>query len=198
MKLLVPIILAAGESSRMKSLKPFLRIGGKTFLEKIADDIQKAGISARGVVVFNESHRELINRACLPDFMLIPNGRQELGQIYSLQLALEYLPAECFDAIICLADHPMVTLETYRLLVAAHHKTPGKIIIPFCREKRGHPIIIPGGLFSEIISFAPENEGGLREILKKHTDLILEIPTDDEGILADLDTPEDLARHNLT
>lgn len=198
MKNLIPVILAAGESRRMKSPKPYMPIGGKTFLEKIANDIREAGISARVVIVFNESHKELINKVRLPDFMLIPNGRQELGQIYSLQLALAHLPLKCSGALVCLTDHPFVCSDTYRQITAAHMIAPKKIIIPLCQGRRGHPAIFPQHLFSEILALSPAQEGGMRNILQIHSDLILEIPTEDEGILADLDTPEDLARHNLT
>jgi len=194
MKFLVPIILAAGESRRMKKPKPYLPISGATFLEKIANDLREAGVSLWGGVVYNTSHEDLIKNLRLSRLQLIPNNRQELGQIYSLQLALNQIAKKNCDAIICLADHPLVDRETYRILLKARVESPGKIIIPTYKKKRGHPIIIPGGLFSEILSFPPEKAGGMREILRGHADLIREIPTEDEGVLADLDTPKDLAR----
>ena len=38
------IILAAGESKRMGTPKPFLKLHGKTFLERIYDNVKASGV----------------------------------------------------------------------------------------------------------------------------------------------------------
>jgi len=193
--MLTPVILAAGDSRRMKTPKPFIRMGDKTFIEIIAENIRAAGIMNEGFIVFNKKHRSLVGTISLPGFTLIPNERQELGQIYSLQLALSRLHSETTGVLVCLVDHPIVRKETYRLLSDAHVLYPQKVLIPTCGNRRGHPILLPRPLCDEILASPPLLPEGLQTILRAHPGMIHELQTDDSGILTDMDTPDDLLRH---
>jgi len=195
--MLTPVILMAGESRRMKTPKPFIRMGEKTFLEIIAENIRAAGIMNEGLIVFNEKHRSQINAISLPGFTLIPNERQELGQIYSLQLALSHLPGETTGVLVCLVDHPIVRKETYRLLCDAHILHPQKVLIPTCGNRRGHPLLLPRSLCDEILASPSLLPEGLQTILHAHPEMIRELQTDDSGILTDMDTPGDLSLHGV-
>jgi len=64
--------------------------------------------------------------------------------------------------------------------------TPTKIVIPTFKGRRGHPTIFPYNIIKEI--YVAET---LRDVIGKYEDNILLFETDDEGIILDIDTPED-------
>lgn len=191
---LVPVILAAGESRRMGSPKPFLTLHGKTFLETIANRLRQAGVSAPGVIVYNASHRDQIKELQLPGFCFVPNRFQEKGQLYSVQLALGEIPPDCTGILLCLADHPLVNLATYSIIKERHEALPGNIVIPVFQGRRGHPPVFPRRVFHEILDLSIKLPGGLKNVLSSNREKIRELDVDDPGILADLDTPGDLSR----
>ncbi len=195
--MVIPVILAGGVSERMGVPKPYIRVGKKTFLEIIAERLRKAGINSPGFVVFNEKHKSLIEKIELPDFSLIPNARQELGQLYSLQLALSRVPENCSGVIMCLADHPFVKAKTYRLLLETHRAFPGKILIPTLEGRRGHPPLFPRSFFRPILELPLDRAGGVHNIIATYPDAIREILSNDAGVVTDLDTPADLHRAHL-
>ena len=194
---LTPVILAAGRSERMGAPKPYLQINGKTFLEVIAERIRRAGIESKGFIVYNRDHLLFLEKLHLPGFDLIQNARQELKQLYSLHLALEKVPSVSSGIMMCLADHPLVREETYRLIGEAHLSHLGKIVLPTWKGKRGHPTIFPRKFFEEIKGLSVEKPGGAKNILSAHPGAVLELPVNDPGILADMDTTEDLIKAGI-
>jgi CTP:molybdopterin cytidylyltransferase MocA len=93
-------------------------------------------------------------------------------------------------AIVALVDHPFVKKETYQVLVRASQRFPERIIIPTHHDRRGHPVLVPREVITEIIDAADGMT--LRDIMKKHNNLVLEQAVDDAGILKDIDTETDL------
>ena len=93
-------------------------------------------------------------------------------------------------AMVALVDHPFVKKETYQVLARTSQRFPRKIIIPTCRGRRGHPVIVPREVITEIIG-APDGMT-LRDIIREHDDLVLEQAVDDTGILKDIDSEADL------
>lgn len=192
--MITPVILAAGNSTRMGRPKPYISLGDKTFIETIALRIREAEISGHGVAVFNHQHKSRIDSQSLPDFTPAPNARQELGQLYSLQLALEHVPEKADAILMCLADHPFVKETTYRLLAEKSRSNPDKILIPEYRGEGGHPVVIPRAFFNEVRSLSVKTPGGLKNLFDETPESILRIPVRDPGILSDIDTEEDLKK----
>jgi len=61
--------------------------------------------------------------------------------------------------------------------------------------RRGHPLAIAPRLLREVAELDLDvPHGGLRQILDRHPDEILEVPVDDPGCIHDIDTPEDYSR----
>lgn len=191
------MILAAGESQRMGTPKPYLQIEKKSFVQIITENMKTCGADLPGFIVFNEQHRIFKDSLQISDFIFVSNNRQELGQIYSLQLALYQLPRETSGILFSLADHPLVQTETYTILSDQHRKCPDRILIPCFKGKKGHPCVFPSCIFREILLFSPEKPGGMKNILHSMEQRILKLDVDDSGILADLDTPKDLERYGL-
>lgn len=120
------------------------------------------------------------------------NTNWQTGQFSSLKIGLATLQPNIPGAMISLIDHPIVKKETYKLLYDVFNEDLDKVILPIYKGRRGHPIIIPRKIIDEIINAM--DEMNLKEIIRKHSDLVLEQLVEDPGILQDIDTQSDLKK----
>ena len=91
-------------------------------------------------------------------------------------------------ALVCLADMPYILPSTYSLL--ANTVTTNSIIAPYFNAVRGHPIAFGSDFFNELRMLS--GDAGARSLLEKHSAKTLSLAVDDNGILIDIDTREDL------
>jgi molybdenum cofactor cytidylyltransferase len=77
-------------------------------------------------------------------------------------------------------------------MIADWRSSPGKIMVPVYRGRRGHPTLFPFRLATEVFRLPPDQ--GLNSLLKMHAAEIVQIDFDSPAVVADLDTPEDYAR----
>ena len=87
------------------------------------------------------------------------------------------------------ADIPLVRPSTLTDLVKAHTAHPQQVIYPVFEGQRGHPPLIPIRFREKILDY--EGPGGLRRCLKAWDSDALEVAIADQGILMDMDTPDD-------
>jgi len=188
------IILAAGESRRMGYPKPLLEIGGRAFIEQIAETM--LAVVPRLVIVIG-AHRDRVRAAIPRDarIAIAENPNYSRGQLSSLKVGLGAVQPDSAGAIVHLGDHPMVRLETFRAIVDSYNRTGKPIVIARHDGRRGHPVIFDRALFAEILS-APEKEGA-RFVVNADASRVAYVDLDDPGINLDLDTPADLARAGL-
>ena len=188
------IILAAGESRRMGYPKPLLVIGGRTFIEQIAETM--LAVVPRLVIVIG-AHRERVRAAIARDarIAIAENPNYSRGQLSSLQVGLGVIQPDSAGAIVHLGDHPMVRLETFRAIVDSYNRTGKPIVIARHDGRRGHPVVFDRSIFAEILS-APEKQGA-RFVVNADASRVAYVDLDDPGINLDLDTPADLARAGL-
>jgi molybdenum cofactor cytidylyltransferase len=90
------------------------------------------------------------------------------------------------------ADHPLLDAAVLDRLIAAWRDSPGQILIPVYRGKRGHPTIFPFRLAAEVFNLPPD--AGLNRLLKTHAGEIEHINVNSSGVVSDLDTPDDYER----
>lgn len=93
--------------------------------------------------------------------------------------------------IIALGDMPALRIETIAA-VARSLQQGAAIAIPTRDDQRGHPVGFAARFGVELSDL--RGDAGARSVLKAHATDVTEIPVDDPGILADVDTREDLAR----
>jgi molybdenum cofactor cytidylyltransferase len=79
-----------------------------------------------------------------------------------------------------------VSPETMKTLVREHAAFPGSIIIPVYLRRRGHPSLFPLPALREIFF-----GGNLRDIVRQDPARVRLVDVPDEGVVLDLDTPED-------
>ncbi|OYD13746.1 hypothetical protein CH333_10085 [candidate division WOR-3 bacterium JGI_Cruoil_03_44_89] len=186
------IILAAGKSERMGTPKPLLTIGGSTFLNTIVRNLKRVGLKEI-IVVLGYKAEEI--RPHIPEGVrCVVNENYQRGQLSSLKVALNALSPDTDAFLMVLADYPMVSDATYRLIVDLLAKgTP--IVLPKYKGKRGHPVGFSGVYISQLMN-APEDVGA-RFVIKKNIKSVVETPVEDEGVIVNINTREDYKKYIL-
>lgn len=183
--MLAAVILTGGESRRMGSPKALLPYQGRTFLEHLVEVTDHPRIGVRRVVT-GASHAEIIRRVKLPPEVVVMNRSWQKGQLSSIRAAIESLRAtETEGMLVALVDHPLVTCAVVEALVAAFDRSPRAIVLPTWHGRRGHPVIFPAQLYVEL--YAAPDEVGARAVVWAHKNEVVEVPTEEEGVVLDID-----------
>ncbi len=185
------IILAAGKSRRMGVNKLLLPFRGKPILQHVVDAARKSSLSPLILVLGSKSDaiRSQINSRTV---LLVDNQDYSKGYSSSLQAGLRALDTPCVGAMFLLGDQPLITVDTLEKLTAAFQKEPQRWIAPSWKGQRGNPVIIPASWFDRI--FALEGDTGPRKHLKDPAACLKLVEVEDEGIVFDIDNPEDYER----
>lgn len=117
---------------------------------------------------------------------ILYNTLPQSEMVKSVRIGLQAMASQCRAALICLVDHPLVQAETIKQIVATALDQPDKIVIPTFQERRGHPTLFPKSLLTETYQGFH-----LQEIISRHPDKVLLLPVADEGVVLEMDTPED-------
>lgn len=91
--------------------------------------------------------------------------------------------------VIALADMPFIQPDTIAA-VAAALDSEHVIGAPMYRGQRGHPVGFGSAYRDALLGL--DGDTGARGILEVHADRLLLVPTDDPGVLRDIDRPVDL------
>ena len=164
----------------------------KTFLCHLIDVTRHPRAGLLRVVV--GAHAQEIRAAAKLDAdELVINDNWRRGQLSSLQAAIRSLPASQTEGILlCLVDHPLISVQLVAPLIAAFDRNKNSIVIPTYRGRRGHPVIFPSGIYAELLD-APQ-EIGARAVVRAHEADIVEVAVEEEGVILNLNDPESLAR----
>jgi molybdenum cofactor cytidylyltransferase len=195
--MIVAVILSAGESSRMGRPKALLPIDGVRFIEKIVTAL-KATRVGQIVVVLGHNAEELRQKITDLPVDLVINPDYKRGQLTSLVAAIRNIEtgkdAERVDGILVhLVDHPYINADLVNLMIERFYETKKLIVVPRYQNRRGHPVIFSRALFGELVA-APLDRGA-KAVVHAHRDDTLEIDTNDEGAIIDIDTPEEYRYH---
>jgi molybdenum cofactor cytidylyltransferase len=182
------IILAAGYSSRMGTLKPLLKLGDKTILEHEIELFSDLGIQDV-IVVVGHGAEQIIPIVHDCGAREVMNTQFERGMFSSVQAGVNALRPGSEAFFVLPVDIPLVRSQTIRDLLTAYCGEKSKIVVPAFRGKRGHPPLISASYRNEILSYCGDE--GLRGFFRKHNRHSNLVEVADEMILFDLDTPAD-------
>jgi molybdenum cofactor cytidylyltransferase len=70
------------------------------------------------------------------------------------------------------------------MLIERHRETGKLIVQPTYQGRRGHPVLFAASLFDELRAAPPEV--GARHVVYQHAADMLEMPTDEEGIVLNI------------
>lgn len=189
--LIAGIVLAAGQSRRMgPQNKLLIPLDGVPMVRRVAETM--AASKAAGTTVVTGHEADAVTAALSGLGVTIRhNPDYAEGLSTSLRTALAALPAEVDGAVVALGDMPHVRTETINRLIAAFNPVEGRVIcVPTFNGKRGNPVLWGRRFFAELAQVSGDKGG--RQLLADQMELVCEVPTDDPGILADIDTPEAL------
>jgi molybdenum cofactor cytidylyltransferase len=186
------VILAGGQSSRMGTGKPLLRLGGSTVLERVAASIKAAEVGDI-VVVTGHDPEELAHEAERLNLRWVHNDKHEMGMFSSVQAGVRGLSAEVQAFFVLPVDYPLIGPKVLSSVLAAYISGPAPVVHPCCSGRRGHPPLLSGGLRPPLESMSEDRS--LKDLLDGQTALDVEV--EDLSIHLDMDTPEDYRRLNL-
>lgn len=182
------ILLAAGKSRRMGSCKQLLPLGETTVICRCLDALVKGGIEELVVVISEEGQDVSAAVGAYPARIAVnPDADGDMAS--SIRAGRDAVSADVSGVIISLCDYPLVSSATIAGLIREHQSQPDRIIIPCCNGKRGHPLLFPRSVLDQLSA-----DMILRDLIRKHPQQISQIETGDQGILIDMDTPEDYRR----
>jgi molybdenum cofactor cytidylyltransferase len=189
MKALAAIILAAGESRRMGRPKALLACPGTstTFLGHLLRVTVQPTIGFRRVVL-GAAADEIQRAAALSPEIVVLNHDWQKGQLSSLQAGLRSLPEGKTDGVlVCPVDHPLVSSQLVVQLIKAFRAQGKPIVMPTWQGHRGHPVLFAASLYPELLA-APADVGA-RAVVWEHQSDLLEVPTQEEGVVQNLNDP---------
>lgn len=183
------IVLAAGASARMGEPKALLKIGEKTFLQHIIDVLHSACILDNVIVLGNDAVK-IQNTLDWFQGKVVINDNWQQGQLSSIIAGTNMLNGtDLHGVMICPVDHPLISQSLLVDLLQTFWKSKKKIVLPVYNQKRGHPVIFSKELFDEL-KLAPMNIGA-RFVVHQHSNDVAELVTTEEGVIQNIDTPED-------
>lgn len=154
--------------------------------------MEVAGIGFTRVVLGAHAEK-IISALALDPGIVVSNPHWDEGQLSSIQAAIRSLPEGQTDGMVLfLVDHPLISAALVNKLVAEFYRSGRPIVVPTLRGKRGHPVIFAAPLYGELLA-APADQGA-RAVVWAHAAEVLEVPTDEEGVLLNLNDPDTLRR----
>jgi molybdenum cofactor cytidylyltransferase len=204
------IVLAAGESRRMGTLKPLLQFGSGSVIGQVVRSLSDSPVESILVVVGHRgreiaehlaqtSHSRLQMaeewaaltgaRRLTSGISIVPNPDYARGMLTSVQAGIAAADPGTRLFLIALADQPSIPSELIAHLIAVFEERRPGLLIPNFNGRRGHPLLIDARYREEIAAL--DAEVGLRELLQRHPDDIFHLPVDVEAIIRDMDTREE-------
>lgn len=193
---LAATILAAGVGSRLGHRpKPALRIDGVSVLTRLIEALRGAGLGPVSVVIgaHAQALRPLADASGARAWV---HTLSEPSLIDSQRLALQGHAAHHgdHDLALVLGDLPWLEAAHVQALVEAWHARAREVhaMMPVVDGVRGHPLLLSAEAVRRVLATPPAS--GIRDWLAANPRSVMALPTLQRAHVADLDTPEDLAR----
>lgn len=186
----IAVVTAAGSAERFGGKKLLAPVNGEPLLDRTITALLDGGASEVIVVVGRDARAELerdVNSMNDARVRPVENPDPSRGMFSSIQ---EGVATASGDALLVMpGDMPYVKADTVRAVIARYRERPA-IVSPRYRGKRGHPVAMPMTLRDEI-RVTPAT-ATLHDVIKKHTDMRVDVEVEDAGVVRDVDTPADL------
>ncbi|MDM8528667.1 selenium cofactor biosynthesis protein YqeC [Anaerolineales bacterium HSG24] len=183
------VILAAGGSSRFDSPKQLALWQGQSLLERAVETALAASVDAVIVVLGAETMQSEQLLSDYPVQVVINHGWAK-GQSSSMQVGLTTLPKNINGVLFMLVDLPSVTPSIIDQLVTRYRQTLAPIVWPEFKGQRGNPVLFDRAMFAKLHTI--QGDQGGRAIISTHQHVAERVAVSHDGILRDIDYPEDL------
>jgi molybdenum cofactor cytidylyltransferase len=184
------VILAAGLSTRSGRYKMALPLGGKAVIQRSIENMYDA-VDHIWVVVGWQADQVRALSAPYAKVQCALNKEFRRGMFSSIKTGLAHVtaPRVFFQP----GDCAFISPNVYAQMLFVD----GDIVIPVYNGRKGHPVLLQDPVIPEILALP--DDAILRDYIQDRGFAAIEV--DDEGILFDIDTPQDYqrlsARYNL-
>lgn len=183
------IVLAAGGGSRFGGGKLLAKLGGQPIIEAVLENLREAPVDEIIVIVGAEAGR--LSEVCERyGVRTVANEEWERGQATSVLAGLRASGGRA--AVVLLGDQPFVGAEAVERLVAAFAEG-AKVAVATYGGKRRNPVLFSREVWPLLEAELAGDEGA-RSVLRRHPELVVEVPCEGVGDPTDVDTREDLRR----
>ena len=186
--MIVGLLLAAGESSRMGSPKPLLEWHGKPLIQYQVQQLKRGGCDEVIVVLGHCADRVMPFVDGL-GVRVVVNPRYREGRATSVRTGALAAPAAANWVAVLSVDQPRPSNIIAQVLRAAH-TSQAAIVMPVYQGRHGHPTAFAGRLLPEL-TVVQDATLGLRAVVQRHQDEVQEVEVASDLILLDINTPEE-------
>lgn len=197
------LLLAAGEGSRLGSYpKALLNKEGHSLMKHLLKAIQGFDL-VQSIVVTGfhagviESELAKLNLALTYPTKVVRNLAPEKGQASSVRLGLESCEGNYDVLLIALSDQPQVGAKEVQELLDeyAQRKQGEEVILPMVNGRRGNPILFSKQAVLDVLAMP-----GMvcRTYMDVYPEKVRMMETSNQAFIVDVDTPEDMQRHQLS
>ena len=186
------IVMAAGESKRMGKIKQLLPFGDSTIIEQVVSNILESNVTEVIVVLGHRAER-IAPRIAGKPLKIVLNQDYHRGISSSIKCGVNHA-CESNAVMIFLGDQPLIGKEIINELIEEFARSKHNIVVPVYNGRRGHPVIFAAKYRPELSRLA--GDIGARKIIEAHTEDVLEVEADSEGIITDIDTENDYHPHS--
>jgi len=190
MKQVAGIILAAGMSHRMGTVKQLLPLAEKPLLAHVLEATLASRLDKVVLVLGYEEKRireALGLMLANPKLAVVINKRYQEGLATSLASGLKEVATDFPGVMFLLGDQPLIDAETIDLLLDHFRSSPRGICVPTYGAKRGNPVCFKHSYYGKL--FTLTGDCGAREIINSHPQDVLAVEIKNPDVFLDVDDP---------
>ena len=185
------ILLAAGAGSRFGGGKLLAPYRGRPLIEGALSNLADAPVDETVVVVGSDAGR--LREVCEPHRVrVVENPGWAGGMSTSVRAGLRALGPEARAAVVLLADQPLVGAGAVGRLVEAFERG-AKVAVATYGGRPRNPVLFSQEVWP-LLEAELSGDEGARPFLRRHPELVRQVPCDGVGDPADVDTAQDLSR----
>ncbi len=167
--------------------------GGQTFVSRLAAVLAAGGID--DVLIVGRPDDLALRAAAmeLGSVRYVSNPRADDGQISSILAALDVVDRPGVEGLLVLpVDQPLVTAPTIAAVLAGFRRVRPPVARATHGGAHGHPVVFARRVFEDLRRLGPG--AGARAVVRASGASVLDVEVPDEGVLIDIDDPEEYAR----
>jgi molybdenum cofactor cytidylyltransferase len=186
------VVLAAGRGTRMGlQNKLLVNVGGRPLVAAAVEGAVASGMDPVVVVVghFSDAVREALGGSPVT---IVENSDYRIGLSASIRAGVTALPPGIDGVVILLGDMPQVRPSHIHSLISAFEvEGRGAICVPTYAGSRGNPVLWGADYLPDLLRLTGDTGG--RALLARYAARVREVEMPDNGVLIDVDRPNDLA-----